>query len=123
MRSSRALGVAIAATALALIIISPLIGRAQDKGAKIDAAALYKARRQMCHMADGNNVTLRNASFSDGVWVHGSSVAEISTAIRSGVEGTAMLPFKDSKLSDAEVAALARHVRAFDKKLKVDNQN
>jgi cytochrome c553 len=37
--------------------------------------------------------------------------------IRNGVKGTAMLPFK-SKLTDDQIVALAKHVRAFDKTLK-----
>jgi len=119
MRTFTALGVVLAVSALAIVAL-PGAGLGQDKETKTDAAALYKARCQMCHMADGNNTVVKNASFADGVWVHGSSVAEISAVIRTGVKGTAMLPFKESKLSDAEVAALARYVRTFDKKLKVD---
>lgn len=95
------------------LLVAPATGSAQ---AKVDAPALYKARCLLCHGATGD-AKAKNASFADGVWVHGSSVAEISKVIRDGVKGTAMLPFK-SKLNDAEVDALAKHVRAFDKSLK-----
>ena len=92
MRTFTALGVVLAVSALAIVAV-PGAGLGQGKETKTDAAALYKARCQMCHMADGNNTVVKNASFADGVWVHGSSVAEISAVIRNGIKGTAMLPF------------------------------
>ena len=58
-----------------------------------------------------------NMSFADGEWRHGSSIKEVETTIREGVEGTAMLPMK-GKLTDEEIAAMARFVRLFDPKLK-----
>lgn len=119
MRTFTALAATLFVSTLVITLV-PGDGLSQAHDATIDAAALYKARCQMCHMADGNNTVVKNASFVDGVWVHGSSVAEISAVIRNGVKGTAMLPFKPSKLSDAEVAALAKYVRAFDKKLKIE---
>jgi mono/diheme cytochrome c family protein len=70
------------------------------KGEKVDAAELYKTKCMVCHL-----------------WVHGSSVKEVSNTITNGVQGTAMMPFK-GQLSDAEIAALAKYVRQFDKKLK-----
>ena len=98
---------------ITVLLVIPATGSAQ---AKVDAPALYKARCLLCHGATGD-AKAKNASFADGAWVRGSSVAEISTVIRDGVKGTAMLPFK-SKLNDAEVEALAKYVRAFDKALK-----
>ena len=83
---------------------------------KVDAAVLYKSKCQACHLAKGDN---KNAhmSFTDGVWRHGSSVTEVADVIRNGVKGTLMTSFK-GKLTDAEIEALARHVRAFDPSLK-----
>lgn len=100
---------------LVTLLASPGL-RAQSP-APIDASALYKKHCLMCHMADGNNKAVKNANFIDGVWVHGSSVEEVATVIRNGVKGTAMVSFA-KKLSDAEIQALARHVRTFDKTLK-----
>jgi mono/diheme cytochrome c family protein len=74
----------------------------------------YKAKCQSCHMPDGNS-PLEPLNFVDGVWKHGSSVKDIAKVISEGVTGTAMLPFK-GQLSDAEILALARYVRSFDKK-------
>jgi mono/diheme cytochrome c family protein len=84
--------------------------------AKVDAAALYKSKCQACHLAKGDNKNA-NMSFTDGIWRHGSSVKEVSDAIRNGVKGTLMTSFK-GKLTDAEIEALARYVRAFDSSLK-----
>ena len=92
-------------------------GAAPAASAKVDAKALYEARCQACHMADGNSQLMPNMSFADGVWKHGSTLKAVQTTISNGVPGTAMVPFKE-QLSPAEIAALARFVRKFDKKLK-----
>jgi mono/diheme cytochrome c family protein len=84
---------------------------------KVDAVEIYKVKCQVCHQADGNSQIMPNMSFADGVWVHGSTLKEVSNTITNGVAGTAMMPFK-GQLTDAEIAALAKYVRQFDKKLK-----
>jgi mono/diheme cytochrome c family protein len=104
-----------ASALLAMMTIGPM-ALAQTKDATADTAALYKKHCLMCHAANGDS-KLPGMSFVDGEWKHGSSVKEIAAIIRDGVKGTAMLPFKN-KLNDAEADALARYVRAFDKKLK-----
>jgi mono/diheme cytochrome c family protein len=91
---------------------------AQGKAEKVDAAAIYKLRCAMCHGNTGES-KLPGMSFADGQWKHGHDVKEIAAVIRDGVEGTAMLPFR-KKLKDAEIASLARYVRAFDPRLKSD---
>ena len=48
---------------------------------------------------------------------HGSSIKEVTNTITNGVPATAMMPFK-TQLSPAEITAMARFVRKFDKKLK-----
>jgi mono/diheme cytochrome c family protein len=68
-------------------------------------------------MANGNNTVVKNASFTDGVWAHGSSTDQVALVIKNGVKGTAMLPFA-KKLNEAEIQALAKYVREFDPKLK-----
>jgi len=83
----------------------------------VDAKALYEAKCQVCHMADGNSQLMPNMSFADGVWAHGSTLKAVQTTITNGVPGTAMISWKE-QLSPAEIAALAKFVRKFDKKLK-----
>ncbi len=89
------------------------------KAEKVDAAALYKEKCAVCHAADGNS-PLPHMSFADGVWLHGSSVKEVTNTITNGVPGTAMMSMKAQGLSDEEIAALAKYVRHFDPKLKDD---
>jgi mono/diheme cytochrome c family protein len=83
----------------------------------VDAKAVYEARCQVCHMADGNSQIMPNMSFADGIWKHGSSLKAVQTTITNGVPGTAMVAWKE-QLTPAEIAALAEFVRKFDKKLK-----
>jgi mono/diheme cytochrome c family protein len=75
---------------------------------------LYKVKCGACHMLDGNS-PLAPMNFADGVWKSGDSVKEIANVISEGVPGSAMLPFK-TQVTPAEVEALARYVRSFDKK-------
>jgi mono/diheme cytochrome c family protein len=83
---------------------------------KVDGAEIYKMRCQMCHQADGDS-KMPHMSFADGEWLHGSTLAAVTNTITNGVEKTAMMPFK-TQLSKEEIAALAKYVRKFDKKLK-----
>ena len=76
----------------------------------------YKTKCAVCHTPDGNS-PIEQMNFTDGVWKHGSSVKELMTTISEGVAGTAMMPFK-TQFTPGEIAALARKVRSFDKKLK-----
>lgn len=85
------------------------------KPAKIDAAELYAAKCQSCHMAEGNS-PLEPMNFVDGKWKHGSKPAEVEKVIADGVAATAMLPFRE-QLTAAEIKALGKYVRAFDKSL------
>ena len=112
--SSLALGIATVATALAVGTV--LVSRTAAQKPAVDAEALYKKHCIICHGATGAS-PLPNAAFADGTWVHGSTVKEVSAVIKDGVKGTVMQPFA-AKLTPAEIEALAKHVRAFDKKLK-----
>lgn len=115
---------AILATVLSLGLIPVAAPDAAPKppAAKTAAAAkaseatleLYKVKCAACHLADGNS-PLPLMNFADGVWKHGDSLKDIAQVISEGVPGTAMLPFK-TQISPAEVQALAKHVRSFDKK-------
>ena len=110
-RAMRAL--AALATVTACVLVVSMTAQAQPK---VDAAALFKQHCQLCHGANGTS-PLPNASFTDGVWVHGSSLKEIQNTITNGAKGTVMVGFA-SKLKPAEIEALAKYVRAFDKALK-----
>lgn len=115
-----ALGVFVAGIALAMSSAAAHAGAGQDTAkpaaGKVDGAEVYKTRCQVCHAADGNS-PMPNMSFADGKWLHGSTIAQVTATITNGVPSTAMMPFK-AQLSKEEIAALARFVRKFDKKLK-----
>jgi cytochrome c oxidase cbb3-type subunit 3 len=116
-----ALAIAVAMTASPAAQAGPNPGADTAAGApgsaKVDAKALYEAKCQVCHMADGNSQLMPNMSFADGVWAHGATLKAVQTTITNGVPGTAMISWKE-QLSPAEIAALAKFVRKFDKKLK-----
>jgi mono/diheme cytochrome c family protein len=122
MRAVRAIALGIGAAGVALVMsLTAAAAATQDPPAKpaagkVDAAEIYKARCVVCHAADGNS-PMPNMSFADGVWRHGSTIKEVTNTITNGVPATAMMPFK-TQLSPAEIAAMARYVRKFDKKLK-----
>lgn len=86
------------------------------KGAKVDGEAIYKEKCVVCHLPDGNS-PVENMNFADGVWLHGSSLKEVTNTITNGVPNTAMMSWKAQGLTDAEIAAVAKYVRHFDKKL------
>ena len=109
-----ALSLAVTVTAAPL---QPADEPAKPAAAKVDAQALYESKCQACHMADGNSQIMPNMSFADGIWQHGSTLKAVQTTITNGVPGTAMVAFKE-QLTPAEIAALAKFVRKFDKKLK-----
>jgi mono/diheme cytochrome c family protein len=77
---------------------------------------LYKTKCLACHLPDGNS-PIPEMNFANGNWKHGTKVADMVKVINEGVPGTAMVAFKE-QLSAAEIDALARYVRSFDKKLK-----
>ena len=112
-----------AALATALSLTATPAAQAPDSSAKpaaagpVDAKAVYEARCQVCHMADGNSQLMPNMSFADGIWKHGSTLKEVQATITDGVPSTAMVAFKE-QLTPAEITALAKFVRKFDKKLK-----
>jgi mono/diheme cytochrome c family protein len=111
------------ALALALALTAAPAAQAADSPApkaapaKVDALALYQAKCQVCHMADGNSQIMPNMSFADGIWKHGSTLKAVTATISDGVPATAMVAWKE-QLTPAEIAALAKFVRKFDKKLR-----
>ena len=81
-----------------------------------DAAILYRMNCQMCHGANGKALIPEMAFVGRKQWKHGTKTSDMVKVITEGVKGTPMLPFK-SKFTAAQIKALARYVRAFDKRL------
>lgn len=104
---------------LASLLLGTLWLAPQSQAQTPTAAENYAAKCASCHMPDGK-AQIIEMNFVEGSWKHGNKVAEIAKAIRDGIPETAMLPFKE-QLSPKEIEALARYVRAFDKRLKPDS--
>ena len=79
------------------------------------AKELYVQLCQMCHMPDGNSA-IKQMNFTDGEWIHGTTIKQQVKVVTDGVPATAMMSFKD-RLSDQEILALVKYVRQFDKTL------
>jgi mono/diheme cytochrome c family protein len=92
----------------------------QPQAKPSDVAALYKLHCQVCHGANGN-APLPEMAFVERDWKHGTSSAQMAKTIAEGVTGTPMMPFK-AKLTPEQIVALAKHVRAFDKRLKPEKR-
>jgi mono/diheme cytochrome c family protein len=80
-----------------------------------DAAILYRMNCQMCHGPLGKAL-IPEMAFVGRKWKLGTNSSDMVKVITEGVKGTPMLPFK-SKFTAAQIKALARYVRAFDKTL------
>ena len=103
--------------ALAGIALASLAATAAAQDKPTEATLdLYKTKCLACHLPDGNS-PIPEMNFVNGNWKHGTKVADMVKVINEGVPGTAMVSFKE-QLSTAEIEALARYVRSFDKKLK-----
>ena len=104
--------------ALALVLAVPALTAGQAKKAEpalkaSEVKELYGSMCQACHGPDGKAL-IKEMGFVGRVWKTKTAVESAKT-IREGVPGTAMLPFK-GRLTEAQIAALAKHVRALDKK-------
>ena len=80
-----------------------------------DVANLYRMNCQMCHGLNGKAL-IPEMAFVGRKWKHGTKSSDMVRIITEGVKGTPMLPFK-SKFTAAQITALAKYVRAFDKTL------
>jgi mono/diheme cytochrome c family protein len=109
-------GSKIATAAAAALLGLSLSAAAETPAADEATVELYKAKCQICHMADGNS-PVPAMNFASGAWQHGSRVADVVKVITEGVPGKAMTSFK-KQLTKEQIEALARYVRSFDKKLK-----
>jgi mono/diheme cytochrome c family protein len=74
---------------------------------------LYGSMCQACHGPDGKS-PLAGMGFVGRKWKT-RSAAESAKTIREGVPGTVMMPFR-GKLTEPEIAALAKYVRSLDRK-------
>lgn len=103
---------------MAATTLTPGPARAQDSApSPVDGAELFVAQCSRCHGVDGDGqgpeVLDRPArNFKDGGFSFGNTQLAIGRTIRNGVPGSPMPAFGEA-LSDADVAAIARHVMSL----------
>jgi mono/diheme cytochrome c family protein len=86
---------------------------AKPKGTDAAAKAVYTAKCKSCHGDDGQGKTkFAEKNKIQDISKNKDSVTKIAAAIRDGVDGTKMKPFKD-KLSEDEIKAVAAYVKTL----------
>ena len=101
-----------------LVFLAALLALATSAtAADPDGAALYTAKCASCHGADGRGDTpvgkvLKIRSLLDPRWAADDAPAAIAKAVREGVPG---MPAMASKLSAAEIEAVAKATQALAK--------
>ena len=99
------------------------VSQAQDKPeapAEVDGAKVYAAKCAACHGVDGKgNKALGARDFTDAARMGAITDAKIKSVILDGGKAHGlsplMPPFK-GQVTEAEIAALIKHIRAFTKK-------
>ena len=105
-------------TGLLLVVAAALLMGAisQQAAENPDGAEIFRAKCSMCHGVDGKGFTaLKTPDFTDPKWQASVKDSEILNVIKNGKKDTAMPAFSD-KLSEKEILAVLRQVRAFGKK-------
>ena len=97
--------VTIAATLIVASMATPVF--AQTSGATI-----YKAKCQMCHLADGSG----NKGMKVPAFTAGASEAKLIAATKNGVStSTPKMPAYAGKLTDAEINEVAAYIKTIAK--------
>ncbi len=83
---------------------------------KPEGAEIYKSKCSMCHGMDGKGfAALKTPDFTDPKWQAATKDSEILNTVKNGKKDTAMPAFSD-KLSEKEILAVVKQVRAFGRK-------
>jgi cbb3-type cytochrome c oxidase subunit III len=105
--------ISILAVMAAALLFGAVAQRAEEK---TDGSEIYKGKCTMCHGVDGKGFSaLKTPDFTDPKWQASVKDSEILNVIKNGKKDTAMPAFAD-KLSQKEILAVVREVRAFGKK-------
>ena len=96
---------AVAAPLVAISMATPLL--AQTSGATI-----YKAKCQMCHLADGSG----NRGMKVPAFTAGASEASLIAATKNGVStGPVKMPAYAGKLTDADIRDVVAYIKTLKK--------
>ena len=94
-----------AASIVAISLATPLL--AQTSGATI-----YKAKCQMCHLADGSG----NKGMKVPAFTAGASEASLIAATKNGVStGPVKMPAYAGKLTDADISSVVAYIKTLKK--------
>jgi cytochrome c6 len=97
--------ITVAAAIVAVSLATPLL--AQTSGATI-----YKAKCQMCHLADGSG----NKGMKVPAFTAGASEASLIAATKNGVStGTVKMPAYAGKLTDADISQVVAYIKTLKK--------
>ena len=115
-KPNRNLLIALAVTAVGMLLLPAFSQPALAGGAPADGAALYKTKCAPCHSPDGSGTSPMGKKM--GVLDLGSpDVQKQSDAELAKIttDGKNKMPAFKGKLTDEEVAALVKHIRTFKK--------
>jgi mono/diheme cytochrome c family protein len=94
--------------ATALVVISV----ATPVFAQTSGATIYKAKCQMCHLADGSG----NKGMKVPAFTAGASDASLIAATKNGVSnGPAKMPAYAGKLTDADISSVVAYIKTLKK--------
>ena len=97
--------VTLAASLVAISLATPLL--AQTSGATI-----YKAKCQMCHLADGSG----NKGMKVPAFTAGASEASLIAATKNGVStSTPKMPAYAGKLTDPDITSVVAYIKTLKK--------
>lgn len=121
MKNARNLKWSVIATAIVTAVMvwagSGLTATSAAAPVAVDANAIYTAKCQKCHGADGKGVPKYKKSgqksFTDAQWQKSQTDAQIAAVINKG-QGDFMPAYK-GKLTPDEVKALVAKIRSFKK--------
>jgi mono/diheme cytochrome c family protein len=120
MKSARSLKWTIISTAILMAVLAWAgtdLSASSLAAPAVDANALYTAKCQKCHGADGKGVPKYQKSgqksFADPAWQKSQTDAQITAVITKG-KGDYMPAFK-GKLTADEIKALVARIRSFKK--------
>ena len=98
---------------LVLSLATPfLLAIAQPALAEVDGKALYESKCAMCHGKDGvaKPMAKGSSNFNDPAYQQANDAAAIAKVTS---EGKNKMPAYKGKLSDAEIQAIAAHVKTL----------
>ncbi len=111
MKLSHKVGLLIVMTAA--LLFGAVVQQAEEKP---DGAEIYKSKCSMCHGVDGKGFpALKTPDFTDPKWQASVKDSDILNVVKNGKKDTAMPAFSD-KLSEKEILAVVKQVRAFGRK-------